>query len=259
VNDSTSRHSGDDDAIRDLLRSAARGAPGTSTLDVPRVLARSKRRRTAHRALVAGVGATVVAASGATVFAVAALPSGTPQVLSSPVDVPGPGSDDPATSGISLAPPEKVNGCGGPLAEIAPVESGLVATPHFPETAPADGGEVQGTVTLTNGGTARAVGWTQARPAITVSENGITVWHSNGPMIQMAVEIDLGPGESMDIPATLSALRCDTVDEESESFREDLPPLAPGTYGVSAIVPFYPEDSSAPQYVQGPLTTITLQ
>ncbi len=34
---------------------------------------------------------------------------------------------------------------------------------------------------------------------------------------------------------------------------------AHGTYGVSAIVPFYPEDSSAPQYAGGPLTTITLQ
>ena len=74
-----------------------------------------------------------------------------------------------------------------------------------------------------NTGTERAVGWTGARPAVTVSENGITVWHSNGPVIQLAVEIDLDPGESMDLPATLMTVRCDTVDEESESFREDLP------------------------------------
>ena len=42
-------------------------------------------------------------------------------------------------------------------------------------------------------------------------------------------------------------------------FRENLPALAPGAYGVSAIVPFYPEDGTAPQYAGGPLATITLQ
>jgi len=57
----------------------------------------------------------------------------------------------------------------------------------------------------------------------------------------------------------LRDFRGDTVDEESEAFRADLPPLGPGTYGVSAIVPFTPEDGGAPQYAGGPLATITLQ
>ncbi|WP_210481746.1 hypothetical protein [Naasia sp. SYSU D00948] len=265
MNDSTPRPAAED-AVRGMLRSAAKGAPTAAALDVPRVVAKSRRRRRTQRLVTAGVGAAVVAASGATVLAVATLPSGSGQVVTVPTDSaagnPAAGGDPAggdASSGISLAPVEKVNGCGGPLSELAPVESGLVATPRFPESAPATGAEVQGVVVLTNTGTERAVGWTQARPAVTVSENGITVWHSNGPMIQVAVEIDLDPGESMELPASLSPVRCDTVDEESESFREDLPPLAPGTYGVSAIVPFYPEDSSAPQYAGGPLTSITLQ
>jgi hypothetical protein len=259
----------DDPAVRDLLRSAATGAPGVSQLDIPQVLARSRGRRRARKIATVGIGAVVVVAAGTTVFYAATLPGRPDSVLSQPggegvaPGEPAPGGDA-ATGGaaggdgIRLAPPEKVNGCAGPLAEMAPLESGLVATPHFPDAAPADGGEVAGTVTLTNTGTERAVGWTGARPAVTVSENGVTVWHSNGPVIQVAIEVDLDPGESMDLPATLSTVRCDTADEEAEQFRQDLPPLGPGAYGVSAIVPFYPEDGAAPQYAGGPLTTITL-
>ena len=272
MNDLTEPGARDEAAMRDLLRSAAGGAPSASALDVPRVLSRSRGHRRTRRLVTAGVGATVVVAAGTTVFVAATLPPRDSQVMTIPADPvapgepgTGPAAGGPATGGdaaggaISLAPPEKVNGCAGPLAEVAPVESGLVATPHFPGTAPADGADVAGTVTLTNTGSERAVGWTGARPAVTVSENGITVWHSNGPVIQIAMEVDLDPGESMDLPATLSTVRCDTVDEESEGFREDLPPLGPGTYGVSAIVPFTPEDGGAPQYAGGPLTTITLQ
>ncbi|BDZ47493.1 hypothetical protein [Naasia aerilata] len=211
------------------------------------------------------VGVLVVAVSAATLFFATSLaPSGDAQPAGEGV---APGEPTPGDTsggaaggnGIDLAPPEKVNGCGGPLAELAPVESGLVATPHFPGAAPADGGEVAGTVTLTNTGTARAVGWTGARPAVTVSENGTTVWHSNGPVIQLALEIDLDPGESMELPATLRTVRCDSVDEESEAFREGLPPLTAGTYGISAIVPFTPDGGGAVQYAGGPLTSITLQ
>jgi hypothetical protein len=264
----------DETTVRALLRSAATGAPGTAAVDVPRVLSRSRGRRRARRLATAGVGTAVVVAAAGTLYTAAILPGRQPtQVLSEPgaptpaepaPGASGGGSADPAAGGgaaggISLAPPEKTNPCGAPLADMAPSESGLVATPSFPGTATTQSDAVEGSVLLTNTGTTHLVGWTGARPVITVAENGITVWHSNGPVIQLAQEIDLEPGASMVLAASFTPVRCDAEDETREDFRPDLPALPAGVYALSAIVPFYAEDGSAVQYVGGPFTSITLQ
>jgi len=157
-----------------------------------------------------------------------------------------------------------VNFCGGPLAEVAPAQSGLVATPHFPATAPAGTAAISGTVTVTNTGSERVTGYTGASPAMTVSEGGVTVWHSNGPQIMLAQLIDLEPGASVDLPASIVPVRCGVEDDSAESFRDDLPPLAPGVYQLSAIFYLTPDGPSAaslpsPDVVSGPLTDITLQ
>lgn len=254
--------------VRELLASVA-GEARPSPIDVARVLGRARARRRSHRLAVVGAGAATVAAVGAAGFGYAALNAPTPLSAASggetqPEPLSG-AAGDPSTSGaaggaISLAPPEKVNSCGAPLAELAPAESGLVATPRFAGSAAA-GGTVTGSVVLTNTGSAHLVGYTGARPVITVSEDGITVWHSNGPVIEMALLIDLEPGASMELAATFEPVRCGQEDEMQEEFRADLPPLEPGAYDLSAIVPFIPEGAGAGfvEYVGGPLTPVVLE
>ncbi|MFD3443981.1 hypothetical protein ACFDTO_05205 [Microbacteriaceae bacterium 4G12] len=273
-------------ATRALLSDTAADAP-TGVLDVDAVLRRARRRRLPRRLATGGVSALAIAGIG---FAGANALGGVGQVttLSSgpsedssvgPVEgqtegggaesgLPAPGgavSDSGAAGGgISLAPAEKVNFCGGPLAEVAPAQTGLVATPRFPATAPVGTEYITGTVTVTNTGTERVTGYTGASPAMTVSEAGITVWHTNGPQIMMAQLIDLEPGASVDLPASFLPVRCGVEDDSAESFRENLPPLEPGVYQLSAIFYLTPEGPSAaslpsPDVVSGPLADIELQ
>jgi hypothetical protein len=273
-------------ATRALLSDTAADAP-TGVLDVDAVLRRARRRRLPRRLATGGVSALAIAGIG---FAGANALGGVGQVttLSS-----GPSEDSPAGTvegraegggaesglpapggavsdsgaaggGISLAPAEKVNFCGGPLAEVAPAQTGLVATPRFPATAPVGTEYITGTVTVTNTGTERVTGYTGASPAMTVSEAGITVWHTNGPQIMMAQLIDLEPGASVDLPASFLPVRCGVEDDSAESFRENLPPLEPGVYQLSAIFYLTPEGPSAaslpsPDVVSGPLADIELQ
>ncbi|WP_150308404.1 hypothetical protein [Planctomonas psychrotolerans] len=274
-------------SVQDVLSDAARSS--VPPVDMRSVLARSRRRRLPGQLAAGGVGVLAIAGIG---FAgVSLAQSVTPTAVLSNGDAStgetadrgdSTGADSPAgtdagspsgTNGaaggslpgeaISLAPPEKINPCGGTLAELAPAASGLVATPVFPDRIPSGTEPVPGSVTVTNTGTERVTGYTGARPAITVSADGITVWHSNGPHIMLAQEIDLEPGASMDLPASITPVRCTEEDESGESFREDLPALHPGTYQLTAI--FYlirdadAAAGSAPDVVSGPATPITVE
>lgn len=252
-------------AVRELLRGAASTA-GWSDIDLPRVLSRVRSRRRARRIAIAGTGtaaAAVIATAGIStgLFRPTAADPGVTAGEPAPGPVNGPIDGGPAAGGASgLAPVEKMNPCGAARTELAPAESGLVARLAFPATAPV-GGTVEGTVILTNTGSERVRGWTGVRPAMTVSENGITVWHSNGPTIMLATMIDLKPGDSMELPASFEPVRCGEEDELQESFRPDLPALEAGVYELSVIVPFTPDTAQAgyAENVNGPLATITLQ
>ena len=278
-------------ATRSLLSDTAANAP-TGVLDVDAVLRRARRRRLPRRLATGGVSALAIAgigfaganalggvgpvttlSSGPSEDSAADSPAGRVEgqagggggAESGPLPAPGAVSDSGAAGGgTSLAPAEKVNFCGGPLAEVAPAQTGLVATPRFPATAPVGTEYITGTVTVTNTGTERVTGYTGASPAMTVSEAGITVWHTNGPQIMMAQLIDLEPGASVDLPASILPVRCGIEDDSAESFREDLPPLEPGVYQLSAIFYLTPEGPSAaslpsPDVVSGPLADIELQ
>ena len=155
------------------------------------------------------------------------------------VTTPGSAGGDELDAGgdeIKRAPASRINFCGGSLAEVAPSVTGLVLTTEFPDGAPTDGSPVTGTVTLVNTGTERVSGTTSATPAITLAQNGIVLWHTNGPEIAMAMMVDLDPGESMQYGASFTPVRCEAEDDSGESFRENLPPLTAGTYGVSAAI-----------------------
>ena len=156
---------------------------------------------------------------------------------------------------VKRAPAEKINLCTGPLAEVAPSESGLVLTVAFADAA-AGSDSVQGTVTMTNTGATTVTGYTAASPAITLSQDTVVLWHSNGPTTEQAREVALAPGESMEYSAAFTPVVCGVEDDEAESFRADLPAAPAGQYQVSAAIDLMGEFDA--DLVTGPTQTVTL-
>ena len=249
-----------EDDLRKLLTSAE--APGS--VDANRVIARSRARRLPRQLVAGAAGALAIAGIGVLAVQVSQITLVQPTSLMSEPNADAPiASDEAGSSGaeseaIKRAPAEKINLCGGTLAQVAPCESGLQLDVVFPDQAPA-GAVVEGAVRLTNLGTATVRGSTAASAAITVSQGGLVLWHSNGPMIMSAALVDLAPGESMEYPASFEPVRCEVDDDSAESFRDDLPALPPGGYQLSAAIDFSPADGSSLDLVTGPLGGIALR
>ena len=246
-----------EDDLREFF--ATTEAPGRPDADraISRIRARRRPRRIAAAAAgaLALVGVTIV---GVQVSQVQFVQLTQPiSEMSSAEDAGAPAADG-IESAIKRAPAEKINLCGAPLAEVAPSVSGLQLDLVFPEEVPTGGESVQGTVRLTNLGTQQVVGTTAASPAITLSQAGTVLWHSNGPMIMSAVLVDLGPGESMEYAASFTPVRCEVEDDLAQSFRTDLPALAAGGYELSAAIDFSPSSGAALDLVTGPRSTIRL-
>ena len=247
------------------LRDALRGAPIGAPLD-PRPIVRASARRHRGRQVAVG-GVTTLAVVGIGAGSIAGIRSLLPQaVVGAASSSVGPQKDSasgdaPVAPGSKRAPADRINLCGGPLAEVAPAESGLVLTPHFPASASSTAATIDGTVTLTNTGTERVTGTTAASPAITLSQGGTVLWHSNGPMIMLAVVVDLAPGESMTYQASVSPVRCGTEDD-LDGFRDDLPGVGAGDYGLSAAIDLTRTDAAGAfvsnDLITGPLAAIRL-
>jgi hypothetical protein len=266
-----------------IIRSLFEGTEDTPAqpLDADEIVRRSRRRRAPRQALVGGaavlaVGAIVAvggfgvfgsggggsdgsgsADSGSSVTSMSGSSGGeSVEVPDSPPFAAPDAAQAPTSDGIGRAPADRINLCEGTLAEVAPSTTGLELVPHFPATASADG-TVSGTVTMTNTGESTFSGSTAAFPAITLSQDGVVVWHSNGPTAMVAATVRLAPGESMDYPATFEPVRCTVADDSAESFRADLPPLEPGEYEASALIDI--SAGGALQLVSGPSRTISLE
>ena len=149
-----------------------------------------------------------------------------------------------------------MNQCGSPVVEVAPSETGLVFSVDFPDAA-AGSDIVNGTVTMTNTGTQAWLGYTAAEPTITLAQNGVVIWHSNGPMIELAREVDLAQGESLEFLASFVPVVCGSDDETLDGFRTDLPAAPAGEYQVSAAIDLMGEFDA--QLITGPARTVTLR
>jgi hypothetical protein len=158
--------------------------------------------------------------------------------------------------GIDRAPAEKINLCGGSLAEVAPSQSGLVLAVQFPD-ADAGSSSIEGTVTMTNTSDKTLTGYTAGSPAITLSRNGTVLWHSNDTTTMLAREVTLRPGASITYSATFSPVICSVEDDSGPSFRDNLPAAPAGKYQLSAAIDFT-SDSGA-DLVTGPLASVTLR
>ncbi|MCC6270548.1 MAG: hypothetical protein IT190_04670 [Microbacteriaceae bacterium] len=228
--------------LRDAFRLSANTA--TTGIDTEAVVRRARARRVPKQLAFSSV--SVLAVVGIAALGITALPSLQPgkggasdsEVM---ISMQEPSSGDAADSVAeksfdSLAVPSNL--CGMPTTIAGPSPTGLSLTLDFPETAPADSHDVVGTVVLTNSGTAHLNGTTALEPVITVSRDGITVWHSNPVLDSQAVLIDLGPGESQSFYARFTPVECGPQDDEREQFRVDLATLDAGRYEISAAMVF---------------------
>ncbi len=247
----------------DDLRKLFSSEPTRGTVDARKVIAKTRARRLPRQFAAGAVGALAVV--GITVVGIqSVLPHPTVSTLSggeaAPDAQPGQASD----SAAKRAPAEKINLCAGPLAQPAPSVYGLQLDVTFPATASVGTATVQGTVRLTNNGPDTVKGTTAATPAITLSQDGVVLWHSNGPAAASGVVVDLAPGESLEYAASFSPVRCEVADDEGQSFREGLPPVPAGGYDLSAAIDFMPDASMVQQatpgldLVTGPTAPITL-
>ena len=240
--------------------------PGTA-IDVDSVVRRSRSRR-APRILAAGAftvlaigGIAAVSVQGLSQLGGGATSASNGASDSASESVAGEESstlmESSADETIKRAPAERINLCTGTVAEVAPSQSGLELSVAFPATAPAGAPSIAGMVTLTNSGPSTLSGYTAASPAITLASDGIVVWHSNGPMIELARDVSLAPGESLEYAASFVPVVCGVEDDSAESFRSDLPAAPAGTYAVSAAIDFLSDVDA--DLVTGPAQTITLQ
>lgn len=258
--------------LRDAFRERADTPP--PGIDVDEVIRRSRRRR---RPMHIAVGGTVTLSMvGVGVLAIGGLPpwpwGGTTAATSSIAeDAARDSSADSGSTGgaagesaeapaIGAAPAARLNLCGGTVAEVAPSATGLVLTPEFPGAAIAAGSTVSGVVTLENTGTERMTGASARTPEITLSRDGIVVWHSGGLGFVIATWVDLAPGESMTYPASFVPALCTTDDDAGGTLPDDLPPLPAGSYEVSAAIDVALESSaSGSALVTGPSVPLTLE
>jgi hypothetical protein len=166
-------------------------------------------------------------------------------------------------SELSQSTAANLNLCGEQLADVAPHPKDLELIVGFPAEADRSGGSVRGVVTLVNNGTDRVSGVTAMSPAITLSQDGVVLWHSNGAMRAMAVVVDLEPGESMEYEGAFWPVHCETEDDLADSFGEGLPVLEPGVYELSAAIDLALQDgddaSTAPELITGPQASIELR
>ena len=247
-----------DDNIHELFRRS--DDAGLGSIDTASVIRRSKRRRLP--AQLATGGALVLALGGFGVFGVQALVNSQAQYATTAGGMERSDGDlytsedlAEGESGVTPQSATDLNLCGAPLTLPDASPSGLELTVSFPDAAV--GTEwVEGIVTLTNNGSTAVTGTTAASPQITLSQNGVVTWHSNGAMIAMAVEVDLAPGESFDYVASFTPVTCGPEDDAADGFRENLPASPAGAYQVSAAIDLLTPD--AVELVGGPAQTITL-
>lgn len=250
--------------LRDAFRSSA--TITTTGIDTDAVLRKVRARRIPKQLALSSL--SVLAIVGVATFGITTLPSllpgqnaasDTATMATAPESAAGDTAGEDQAK-FAEARRANVNSCGTPTVMIGPDPSGLVLTINFPGSPPAGDTEVVGSVSLTNSGTTPVSGTTALSPTITVSRDGITVWHSHGEIPSAVRQISLEPGQSYRYDAYFTSEECGPDDEVDGQFRDDLPPLTAGAYEVSAQLIFVPDDADAGEsiLVGGPPKDIRL-
>lgn len=216
----------------------------TAGIDAEVVLRKARARRVPKQLAVSSL--SVLAVAGVFVLGITALPTllhgqggaSDAGMMATAPEYPQDGAVGGAESKLIKGNETNSNLCGMPTTTAAPNAAGLTLSLSFPDSSPAAGEEIAGTVALINSGTTRVSGTTAISPTIIVSRDGITVWHSHGAMITEVAEVSLDPGESYFYDAYFTPVECEPEDEADGQFRDNLPLLAAGTYELSAKLTF---------------------
>jgi hypothetical protein len=246
-----------DSEIRDRFRE---GTQPRGQIDVDAVLRRARARRR-PRVILAGAGSVLAIAAiavPATISSFAGSAGDSATFVAADEAAPESSGGGAADSGYTqAAPAEKLNFCAAPLAEVTPAANGLVISAEE-VTAQASDRRIPVIVTLTNTGDEAIFGTTGSEPALTLSQDGVTLWHTNGPQDMMGRIVDLGPGESMTYQATFEPLVCGPDDDALESFPTDLPAAGPGRYDLWAAIDVIHDDGAMTDLVTGESAAVTL-
>lgn len=247
----------------DLRRRFQEGTQPRGEIDVDAVLRRARARRRPKVVLAASSSVLAIAAIAIPAVVVNGLPgtSSGDQVLSAG-DAAAPESAGGAagTSETQLNDPASqiLNLCGAEVAQPAAAANGLTVS-IAPVTASAGQHGIPVTVTLTNAGTSSIFGSTAAAPALTLSRDGVTVWHTSEASDGAARVVDLGPGESMTYQTSFDAVICGEGDDADLASPDALPAAPPGTYLLWAMIDLTHDDGSAVDLVSGPAVAVTLR
>ena len=239
--------------------------PEFSGIDAKQVIRRSRARRLPKQLVVGAGGALVLV--GVAVLGVQSMQVIPPVTTAdAPMLEDGSGGDageaDDSAFSTKRAPADKLNLCGEPVADAIPSQFGLVLDVVFPASAPAAANSIDGIVIMTNTGTEQVTGSTFTTPAITLSQDGVVLWHTNGPTDTSGTVVDLAPGASMQFPASFEPVRCEPEDDALEAFRPGLPPAGSGSFELSAAIDFssdVPTATGELDLVTGPRMPITLE
>jgi hypothetical protein len=232
-------------------------------IDVATVIRRARVRRL-PRVLAVGGAACLAIAAIAVPVSVSMLggAAGTTFVASDAgggADKSAPEAETGQTDTMLRAAADQLNLCAAPLTVVPPAADGLQLS-IAPIDAPADAVSIETIVTLVNNGSTAVRGTTPGSPSLTLSQDGVVVWHSNGPIPMIAVEVELAPGESLQYAASFQPVRCAADDDLSgEGFPPGLPQLGPGDYDISAAIDLTPLDGSAATLVTGTPTPVVLR
>ena len=268
----------------DLSEALSREADAASArpVDLDAVLRESRSRRRSRRRAVVGATASIAGllAVGGLVLGLGATGSRT---VSSTADGPvaeeaataesaeggsDEGAGDASESGqvapqdgaqfdedLRIMAAETLNTCGAPITPAADATDQSLAAVVEPPARPVPAGSASTVaVRVTNTG-ARPVEGTLGTPAITVSDEGTTVWH---PLLGSAAEpvaVRLAPGESVALDARFTAGSCAAGGEQALG-TPALEPLAPGAYGLSAAIAFTPSDGALGSLIVSPAAPV---
>lgn len=256
-------------ATESELREAIAASANTATtgIDAAAVVRRARARRRPRQ--VAFSSLSVLAAAGVVVLGVTTLPSMLPSqngaadssvMSTAPESMLGEAGGDTETQhfGARELTPRL---CGAPTAPTGPNPAGLMLSVDFPDSSPTGAHTVAGTVSVTNTGASRVSGTTVLQPAIAVSRDGMTVWHSDGVPASGSARIDLDPGESHPYDASFTAVTCTPHEGTGERSPSNRAPLMAGPYEVRAEIVFVPDGARPGEniLVGGPPGSIELR
>lgn len=243
--------------LRDLLQGPE--PEGGVPIDVDAVVSRARRRRRPKVIAAQALGSVALVGGLFTAVAVG-VPAANTGVLMSAEDAGGQEmASAPSDSDSYFAPTSAwtLQSCGAPVADTEPAENGLTLDVE-PLSASAGSDEIPVMVTMHNDSERRVVGTTVPTPVLTLSADGVVIWHTTVTALSIVV-VDLEPGETMTYPASITPVVCGSEDQLTNP-ASDLPAAGPGSYELRAAIDFIPDDEAAgPAIVTGPAAPVVLR